>query len=328
MKGVTQAASRGLMKRAGRSAALLRFAATWRTRFAVVSIAGVAALTAMSNAAMAQRARSLTVFPLEGEPAALRAPLTKSVVDSSRSRGLKVTEAGSAFADTALLLGCDPETAGCQKRILGQIGTSQAIYGTIAPAGPDRPDSVVVSLTLIKRKSAPVKQSFTVVGSSDPQRAAQELSGFIPALFGDAPVVSAEPIVVPPDKSPSDESGGGPLRMDSTNWALVGGGGGLVATGAILWLSADSKQGEIDDAPTDTVADLERLEDLESSARTRANIGNVLVAAGLIAASVGVVRAFMQGRSSSESPPPPGNRPEVTPMPVQGGAGLTLTWRR
>lgn len=96
------------------------------------------------------------------------------------------------------------------------------------------------------------------------------------------------------------------------------GGGALVAVGLGAWGLAALKQGDIDDAPTSTAADLERLADLESSARTYATTGNVLVIAGAVAVTAGAVWWWKVGKRADVA---------VSPMVGRDGSGVALEGR-
>jgi hypothetical protein len=96
---------------------------------------------------------------------------------------------------------------------------------------------------------------------------------------------------------------------------VTGGGVALAAAGGVFWGLARGTQGEIDDAPTDTVADLERLAELEATARDRATIGNVLVIAGGVAIAGGLTWALLDRRASKREV-------AATPLFVPGGGGI------
>ena len=129
-------------------------------------------------------------------------------------------------------------------------------------------------------------------------------------------------------------------QVERTSWAITGAGGGAMAAGAVFWLLANQRQGQIDSAQRDSVADLQRLEGLEDSASRRALIGNVLVVGGLATVVVGTVMAVRQGLRQPYAPElPPRDLtstkknsralPTVSAVFVPSqGAGLFLTWRR
>ena len=95
-------------------------------------------------------------------------------------------------------------------------------------------------------------------------------------------------------------------------------GGALAVLGLGAWSIAAVKQGDIDDAPTSSAADLERLADMESSARGYANVGNGLVIAGVVTAAAGAVWWWKVGRARDTA---------VTPVVTGDGAGVMLRGR-
>lgn len=290
-------------------------------RWATIACCAAGLVVATAAGASAQskdrgkRPGSLAVFSLQGpakeRPPGLSSRLTRTVAEQARARGHEVEEVNSLFADTTLLLGCDPQARGCQQKVLRQLDSKHAIFGTVAPA--DRPHTVVVSLTMITRGGPSTEHRFTVPAETADQ-AAGEMIGAIPVLFGESPVAPT-PTGDIGAVSPSDA--GSAFRLDNRSWAFVGSGAAVTSVGILFWFAADRTQSSIDEAPTDSVEDLEQLEDRESAARTRANIGNVLVAAGLITASIGIVRAVVQYRRSTI---------EVAPVSPQGTPGVTVTW--
>jgi hypothetical protein len=88
--------------------------------------------------------------------------------------------------------------------------------------------------------------------------------------------------------------------------------------GLAAWTIAAVKQSDIDDAPTNTTADLERLADMESSARGYANVGNGLVIVGAVTVAAGAVWWWKVGRSRDAA---------VTPMVGTDRAGVMLEGR-
>lgn len=94
-------------------------------------------------------------------------------------------------------------------------------------------------------------------------------------------------------------------------------GGALAVIGLGAWGLAAMKQGDIDDAPTGSAEELERLEEMESSARGYARVGNGLVIAGGIMAAAGAVWWWKVGREPVT----------VTPVVGNDGAGVVLGGR-
>jgi hypothetical protein len=83
-----------------------------------------------------------------------------------------------------------------------------------------------------------------------------------------------------------------------------------------LWLLESSKQHQIDQAPTATGADLDRLASLEKDAKLDANLGNVAVIAGGVAIAAGIGWYVYEKRR--------GHEVVVTPTPTAGGAAVSI----
>ena len=90
--------------------------------------------------------------------------------------------------------------------------------------------------------------------------------------------------------------------------------------GIVFWLLASSSQSDVDSLEVGSVADLERLVELEDRTRTRANIGNALVLTGTLTAAVGVVLGARQGLVRKQSA-----GIDVAPMATENSVGITLT---
>jgi len=103
-------------------------------------------------------------------------------------------------------------------------------------------------------------------------------------------------------------------------------GGALAVLGVGAWGIAAVKQGNIDDAPTNTAADLDRLASMEDSARTYASAGNGLVIAGAVTAAAGAVWWWKVGRQKEDAP---ATTPGLVVSPIIGRdrSGLVLEGR-
>lgn len=103
-------------------------------------------------------------------------------------------------------------------------------------------------------------------------------------------------------------------------------GGALAVLGLGAWGFAAVKQGNIDDAPTSTAADLDRLEAMEDSARAYASAGNGLVITGAITAAAGAVWWWKIGQKKDDAP---ASTPALVVSPIIGRdrSGLVLEGR-
>lgn len=253
---------------------------------------------------------------LQGEQKSLPRDLTRALSEEGKRRGMKTSIAEASYADTALLIGCEPSQASCSHAVLDQLGADQAIYGTMAPG--QAPGQVTVSFTMIRRQREP-ESADVVMQAGEKDKIAGEIQRVVPAAFG-------SPVVPPLGESTGDSPGGQDLASQrATVWALYGTGGVLAGTGMMFWLLAQQRKGDIDDARVQSADDFERLVDFERSAERNAMIGNILVGSGLVAAGVAtflLVRQERAGRMESQNP--------VTVVPIAEssalGIGLRIQW--
>jgi hypothetical protein len=99
---------------------------------------------------------------------------------------------------------------------------------------------------------------------------------------------------------------------------LLAGGGAIAVAGVVFWAKTTSLADEIARAPTQTRADLERLQGLEADADAYALAGNIAFAGGVVLAGVG---GFLLWRDRNE----PSYQARLVPLPVAGGGGLAVT---
>src|SRR5262249_23153342 len=130
-----------------------------------------------------------------------------------------------------------------------------------------------------------------------------------------APLASGSP--ASPDQAPSPElPDPGAIHERNMGIAFATGGGVAVVLGLALWGSYSSLQDKIDTHATTTRSDFDDLKALENRAATYAIAGDCLVLAGLAAGGLG---AYYLYRNHNQ------HRIAITPAPVAGGAGVTLT---
>ena len=100
-------------------------------------------------------------------------------------------------------------------------------------------------------------------------------------------------------------------------------GADIFAAGGIVMLaSAQSIKRDVQNAPTETIQDIQRLRALEDKGAQRTLIGNVLLIGGGVALAAGVVRAVLQRKATTTAAP---EVPIVQPVPTEGGAMIVLT---
>ena len=294
----------------------------------VATIVGAMLITCvMMPAAHADGAgETVVIFPLQGELSGAQAKLperlTRIIKKQAKKRGMKANVTDASLDDTAMISGCEStDSSACRKLLLEQLGADAGIEGWVEDRGPGR---FVVEVSYFHDTGKPVRKQFTLTADD----AEQQFEGSLPALFGD-------PVAV--EYGDRVSSGGNRFditRVETSSWAVLGSGGGAMAAGVIFWLVASSKQGDIDNAPTNTPEDFARLVDLENNAKTSATLGNVFFLSGLALAGVGTYMAYRQGRSRKPAEPPAEGTAETqarviwAPVAMPDGAGLTLhlTW--
>ncbi len=120
-----------------------------------------------------------------------------------------------------------------------------------------------------------------------------------PAAVPPPTSVTAEPAPPPmTTQSQVDQPSGTRHTLEIAGMAT---GGGMVVLSFILWGAASSTQGDIDQAPTKTKADLQALKDLESKADGYAAGGNVLFLGGLVVGGISTYLYIRDRRSSSSA---------------------------
>lgn len=130
------------------------------------------------------------------------------------------------------------------------------------------------------------------------------------------PLAAPAPGPAPMVPQPSDD-GTGHHRLLVAGAA---GGGAIFTVGLILWAEKNSTQGDINSAPTRTLADLQNLASLEDRASSYATWGNIMVVSGL---ALGGVSAYLLYREHQEHRD--GRHAAITPAIFPHGGGVTLT---
>lgn len=240
----------------------------------------------------------------------------------------KVTVAQTSLDDTMAIVGCSERSASCLTRVAEALEVDYIVYGSAAPG--DTPDTFAITLVVARRDGAlpPVEHRFSVqaaeVTTAEDAFTASAPAGFLRATEA-APAEGSAPVTGAPSSS-GDRSLTFDLdRVERTSWIVTGTGGALFGAGVVFWILASSSQSDINNHSVDSVADFDRLVELEDRARNRAVIGNVLAITGTVTAVVGVVLAVRQGLVREE---PAGVA--ITPMVTDTSLGLSLVigWPR
>ena len=295
-----------------------------RLAMLILTALGLAALGLATPAAAASH--KILVLPTDGTAdAATRAKLTAQVVKLARGLDGQVSTAGATFADTALAVGCDPQSPGCSDQVLATLGVDELVWAT---ATKDNGQTRVV----VRRatKGATTREISTTIAPSD---STDRIDAGMAPLFATSaakPEPAASPNVPTPDVAVAPLASGSPAGPDQApspelpeanhertmGIAFATGGGVAVVLGLALWGSYSSLQDKIDTHATTTRADFDDLKALENRAATYAIAGDCLVLAGLAAG--GLATYYLYWR-------PKQHRIAVTPAPIASGAGLTLT---
>ena len=300
-----------------------------RSRPPPLSLAIVLAALLFGLPRLARADQPVLVLQFSGEPAASAAALSKRMAEVVRASGSEVTEASRE--DVLTLAGCADPTDECLRQALGVLEVREAVTGEVRASG----SGVEVELRAVSPAGEPRTRTIALAGAAPEEQAgafAPEAEAFwnnepSPAEAAAAASVPAEP---PPgaDLSRRDDgdarSSFSAARVEPWAWGIAGSGAGLMAVGAVLLLAAEGKQGDVDDAPTDSVEDLEELVELEESGRRYARWGNVFVLVGGVAAIAGGFLIYRQGtRGESEAA-----SPRITVSPSAGeGVGAALVVR-
>ena len=285
---------------------------------------GVATLGVTRPAAAAPH--KILILPADGTAdAATRAKLTAQIVKLSRGLGGQVATAEATFADTALAVGCAPEAPGCTDQVLATLGVDELIWATVTKDG----GQARVVVRHATKGAATREASMTVAAGEPAERIDAGLAPVFapPAATPDGSLKPATPPTDPRTQPPpaAGEPGaaqplppGPPEDPHDRNLGigLAAGGGVALVLGFALWASYSSVQDSIDTHAINKRSDFDDLTALEDRAATYAIAGDCLVLAGLAAGGFG---AYYLYRSQHE------HHVVVTPAPVAGGAGLTLT---
>jgi hypothetical protein len=240
----------------------------------------------------------------------------------------KVTVAQTSLEDTMAIVGCSERSASCLTRVAEALEVDYIVFGSAAPG--DAPDAFAITLVVARRDGAatPVEHRFSVqsaeVATAESAFAGSAPAGFLRAATATEPAQGAAP-AAGGSSSAGDRYSFDLDRVEQTSWVVTGTGGALVGVGVVFWLLASSGQSDVNNHPLDSVADFDRLVELEDRTRNRATIGNALVVTGAVTAVVGAVLAVRQGLVR-EQPASVTVAPMVTGTSV--GLTLVLDWPR
>lgn len=261
--------------------------------------------------------KRVLVLPLDGnaDPSA-RGKINLSVQKLAKegAAGAVVTIGDATFEEAAAAVGCDAAAPKCAISVRQTLGVDELIYGTVS-ADPTGQTIVVIRRSSVT-DSAPKDTTVVLRPTDPPAKAERELSPMFGVTPGEGPVTPPQPLPLPP--GPPEPKRDNTKR--NIGIACAGGGGVMLIIGLVMWNSASNKQDEVDAAPTRTVDDLMRLQDLEDRTQTLALTGNVMVLLGL---GLGGYGAWVLYKDSKEH-----RTIVVTPTATPAGPGVTIggTW--
>jgi hypothetical protein len=292
-------------------------------------------------AAHAQVEGRVLVVPLDSSVPAARADIVQAfnlALASSLQREAKTVTIGqTSIDDTMAIVGCSERSQSCLSRVAEALAVDYIVFGSVAPSG--QPDTYEITIRVARREGddPPSEERFSVQATLATE-VPDAFAGAAPPrlLLSGAQATSQEPAQTPAQPEPAepaapgagpagpDQAGGGltfdAQRVEQSSWIIAGTGGAVLSMGIVFWLLASSSQSDVDSLEVDSVADLERLVELEDRTRTRANIGNALVLTGTLTAAVGVFLGARQGLVRKQ---PTGI--DVAPMATDTSVGITLT---
>lgn len=230
-------------------------------------------------------------------------PVVDASVKAIAGADATIKAGAVSLADSALILGCDPEADDCRDAVTDQLAVDELVVVT------NRGDGAIM-VASYRRGGAPGTRKTYPVGGADDAAGLKQLGDGTAAAVA---ARSVDPVGERTMTGPAATTRGGIPRG-----ALYIGVGGavLVLSGAVAWGLAGAKQGEIDDAPTATAADLAHLADLESSGRAYAAAGNGLVIGGAIALAAAGTWIYLNRRRERSV--------QVAPAIGPGTAAVTL----
>ena len=264
------------------------------------------------------RAEKIVVFPPTSK---IDKAIVDAVVKSAREKNSAVLSSVT-LDEIAIVTGCSIDAARCRKKILLTVGADSALaissragdpstitIERIKKNGERKTKSVKVGADAVaavrlastelitgeKPVEPPPPRTEPVVATTkpdpDPVRRSEPPA---PTPTPSPPVAETAPL---PNLEPEPTERGFALkRIRLTTWAVLGGGVASLATGVVFLSLAQSRQSDIDEAPTDTIEDIRRLVELEDSAMQRSALGFAFVGFGVAALAVGGVLAARDGR--------------------------------
>jgi hypothetical protein len=293
---------------------------------ALVRIVVVAVVVVLAARASADP-RKVYVMPVDGQvDAATRERLNAVVQKLASSIGGTVTTASTTYAETASMVGCDPSASGCSDTVLATLQADEIVWGTATVA----PDGTVTLVTHRATKGAPpndhtvkLAANASAAGSTtsgEPASGGSAATSGNAATGGSAASAGAQGSTTSTPSAPAAASGSTSVDWSHDKKLGVGlaiAGGAALVIGFALWASESSVQGQINASADNTLAQIQALQSLESTANGYAWGGNVMVIAGLAAGGVGAYYLWKDHKAHVTAV-------AVTPLDRGTGAALVV----
>jgi hypothetical protein len=316
-------------------------------------------LAAMAGNALASS--KLLILHSEGRAdPKTRAKVDGVIVKLAKTGPDAITPGEITFSDAAAMVGCRVEDPACAGEVASTLGVDEVVIVTVSPKPPGYEINVrragksgakEATTTVPADKLDNLGALAPLFGAKAPAPAFEPPGGgpvVKPVGPEPAPAVTTKPPVEPvrpetrPEVKPSDtvpdltpmnptepaKTTAEPMRSDKQpkdrrRLYLAGmvTGGAMVFLGVILWTTASGVQGQIDEAPTRTRADLQRLQDLENKADGLAGAGNFFAVTGLIVAGASTYFYIKNERSKKQR-----SKVAVVPTVFPHGAGVTFSF--
>lgn len=278
-----------------------------------------------------ERPAQILLIPIGGELpesfAGLPAKLTATTADAIRAHGAEPVTAKIEAADIAAVTGCPAESRECFDLIASTIDVGEVVFGTVEPA--ESGEGVDISLTSIRPDETPWQRRIHLDATDEDQAVAQFQEPVARFLRREEPqpkpdLTVKQPPPPPPVQKQPDMSAFSLARVKPYSWALTGGGGLLIGLGIYMLVQAADKHDDLVNARDETVADLERMKDIEEDGKRLTSLGNGFLIGGAVFAIAGIALGARQATTRPEQKPAPVS---VTPVAVRGGAGFSLVFR-
>lgn len=283
--------------------------------------------------------------------AASRSTVEGQVLRLAKHLDGKVEAGDITLSDAAAAAGCNAADAGCKDEILATFAVDELVTTTVTSTSAG---GLTVTVRRLQKGTAPKAAASTLPpGKISDARIDQDLGplfgvGIATGPLGDRTPASTgtqppppqqikqepkpamtpespydDPLPAAESSSPTTPPPGAPVDAPppSRKWQKIGMGvgAGLVLLSFVMWTGASGKQEEIDNAPTNTPADFQRLRDLEDEADGLAGGGNLFFIAGVALTAVSAYYFWKKGRVAR-------TRAAIVPTAFPHGAGVVLTW--